>query len=166
MKKMTYQIFVLSMIFILSSNSMQAQKYNDDYAKGFPEVIGTIDNNGRTTITADLELLKKVFESYYFDKATITGVEIVRQEDNSYSLNGVGYSNDELKNSRNVKTNIGIGKDGATFMIVGGTTESCNGNPCSHCSFARGGGCDCNDTSRPDGHCDHSITVGPGIGGY
>lgn len=162
MKNMTYQIFVLSMIFILRSNSMQAQKYNDDYAKGFPEVIGTIDNNGRTTITADLEVLKKVFESYYFDNATITDVEIVRQEDNSYCLNGAGYSNDELKNSRNVRTKIGIGNDGATFMIVGGTTESCNGNPCSHCSFALKGGCHCHDS----GNCDHSITIGPGVGGY
>lgn len=41
--------------------------------------------------------------------------------------------------------------------------ETCTGEPCSHCSFKDGGGCQCNDT-HPNGNpnagrtCNHTIT--------
>lgn len=39
--------------------------------------------------------------------------------------------------------------------------ETCDGEPCSHCSFKDGGGCECHDignTGNPTGRCNHTIT--------
>lgn len=43
---------------------------------------------------------------------------------------------------------------GVAFMRPFGNTESCVGDGCSHCAFAKGGGCECKKIS---GRCNHIV---------
>jgi len=49
-----------------------------------------------------------------------------------------------------------VQQDGNLVMMrMNGTTETCSGKNCSHCSFKTGGGCDCVNSLNL---CEHTIT--------
>ncbi|MFT4061689.1 MAG: hypothetical protein QM642_04945 [Edaphocola sp.] len=116
------------------------------YNSNADATIATIQPDGTYAIVVPDDNLNVLFKNVFANSSTSSYT--ITAEDGKFYVN----SNDEKTIYR-----IELHQNGTNLellsMVAG---ESCNGDPCSKCSFASGGGCSCSGILN--GKCNHSIS--------
>lgn len=122
--------------------------------------VGTLQSSGsvlwNVTVAEMNSYLTSVLTNDLNQNGTITSSTIVYSQGLGY-WTMVGEGTDGANNSVNIRVELGLDSNNDLWVSASGDTETCSGNPCSHCKFASGGGCECNDQNNFN-KCDHTIT--------
>ena len=116
--------------------------------------IATIQR-GRAEFAVPKQQLRAAFQLTFGRHFLVTRISIVEGDAGQRYLvaRGRGHEKDG-----SIVTRFPLGKRGSTLTLdMKGRGESCSGNPCRHCAFAKGGGCKCKSSSS-FGICNHTIS--------
>lgn len=152
---------ILPILLVIGSFTSQAQG-NMFHQK----VLAKIQNYGtikRTVSESQLNIyltsaLNKMGIEGFINQSSI----LYLQKESYWVIQGTGFVNNVKDKVRNIRVQLEDAGGNKLKIMVGGTTESCLGDPCEKCDFASGGGCNCVRTSSSQiglsGICNHSIT--------
>jgi hypothetical protein len=145
---------VALLLFVISSTCLPAfgQRNPAQPVDEKPVQIATYNSRSGKVERFRKERLRAAFA----DGMQISDARVEKQGEKFYLIR----KGNAGKVSRISRTPLTLSDDGALFIQVGGTTESCTGDPCSRCEFDNNGGCFCsyNQTGAMLGTCKHSIS--------
>jgi hypothetical protein len=148
-------VVILLFGYSLAHSSAYGQSKTAQPTDEKPVQVATYSSKSKKVGKIRKDLLKTAFE----DGMQISDMRVDKQGDKFYLIRK-GKAGSVSRISR---TQLTVSENGALFIQTGGTTESCEGNPCSECAFAFGGGCECRrNEAMGFGACKH--TIGRSIG--
>jgi len=149
--KSVKQIIITFAIIMLGSLNISAQNEKSI------EIKNTLDLNIQKS-----EILKMFDSELLTNTAIIYSFSIVKN-DETQKLYIVGIGKTKNDNSIIIRSEIKISQSSsntskfASVLEFTGQGESCTGDPCTHCWFAKGGGCGCGGTFST-GKCNHTVS--------